>query len=770
MNFLAKWLQTIIGFTIPLPALWMAKPFLAARDETDGSGESTTNPSFFGALALMMWSVVAWLVVMVGIGAIVFAVAWLLGIPLTFTRPPTKSGPFDLVMFVLDLLKTVFFTVTFTLTFLLCVFCFGDWPFLNSFRRMRPSFQPLHRATESRIRLISLFYRLLSMLAVIGLSILPLTALIVALPAVSPNEAVLSDSVKPATTWWRRFFRRVFAIVAGVVVIVALVAISIEFVSLLGLPERGRVGAVMEKALGIAIYKVTNPKISYSDARVGEKPPKTTVTLFDLDKIEREKLERRGLSPQVIRYLSEPLSARLPKVLIQHWPFVFLAVYAFDLLLLLAVGKVPVAYNWRNLIVRWVISAMTALAFTVVVGLVVVLLAFVNGMYELNENSGVPGNVFILSDGSTDELFSNLGYGDVDNIPREVATLDRDGDPLPVPVKVKQTVGSDGKPAFLMSKEIFYTVNQTIPNPNGGVPKRRFLALRAMDDGKLAGEVHNAKLFPGGKWFDRSGVQPGPNGKSYIQTVVGDGVASLLGDDYGKPRLGVGDTFQIGDTDWIITGVIQSEGKTLGSEMWCQNTTLVTKPFGKDKYTTLVLRVEPETQDAARAMAHHLQYRYDQQKLKTFSEQDYFLDLTRTNEDFLFWIIFIAVIMAVGGVFGVMNTMFASIQARIKEVGVLRILGFKRWQILISFMLESLVIAFVGGLVGCLLGCLANGFEATSTLGGGGGGGGKRVLLKLTVDYQTFAAGMLFTLMMGRIGGLVPALSAMRMKILDTLK
>jgi putative ABC transport system permease protein len=117
-----------------------------------------------------------------------------------------------------------------------------------------------------------------------------------------------------------------------------------------------------------------------------------------------------------------------------------------------------------------------------------------------------------------------------------------------------------------------------------------------------------------------------------------------------------------------------------------------------------------------------------------------------------------------------MNTMFASIAARIKEVGVLRILGFKRWQILISFMLESLAIAFVGGLLGCALGYIANGFEATSNMSGGGGGAPKGVALKMVVDYQTFAAGMLFTLVMGRLGGLVPALSAMRMEILDSLK
>jgi ABC-type antimicrobial peptide transport system permease subunit len=115
-----------------------------------------------------------------------------------------------------------------------------------------------------------------------------------------------------------------------------------------------------------------------------------------------------------------------------------------------------------------------------------------------------------------------------------------------------------------------------------------------------------------------------------------------------------------------------------------------------------------------------------------------------------------------------MNTMFASIAARIREVGVLRILGFKRWQILISFMIESLTIAFAGGLLGCLIGSLANGFEATSQLSSGTGG--KSVTLTMQVDIQIIAGGLLFTLVMGRLGGLVPALSAMRMEILESLR
>jgi len=172
---------------------------------------------------------------------------------------------------------------------------------------------------------------------------------------------------------------------------------------------------------------------------------------------------------------------------------------------------------------------------------------------------------------------------------------------------------------------------------------------------------------------------------------------------------------------------------------------------------------------ASKAMAYHLQNRYEQAKLKAYSEPAYYAELTKTNDQFLTWIVLVAAIMAIGGVFGVMNTMFAAIAARIREVGVLRILGFKRWQILISFMLESLAIAAAGGLLGCVIGFAADGMEARSQLSSGAGGG-KSVSLKMVVDYQTVAAGMLFTLVMGRLGGLVPALSAMRMEILDSLR
>ncbi len=652
----------------------------------------------------------------------------------------------------------------------------------------------------------------------LGLSLLPLTALLIALPAVSPNEAVLTQTVPPATSWFRRTMRRLMALTGGIAVLVALLASAVAIVDVLPLPKQGQLGSIGRKVLGYSIAEMIpekppekpatpppgsstptfGPPVSKlpddpadllalrdKNARIayGMKgdPKQKREAIKDLDRINAKIEEMKPTSPylqvmlddQKKKWLGEPVWKLLPSTMVQHWPFVFLTVYGLDLILMLAIGRVPLAYNLRNLVVRWRITGLTALAFTVVVALLVALLAFVNGMYELNNGTGVPGNVIVLSEGSTDELFSNLGYGqkELRNVLTQYVTQDENGATLETPARVATMTGPDGREVYLSSQETFFVMNQAVPTRPGETPRRRFLQMRAIRDPLVAAKVHQIGLYPGGQWFSSTGVEPGPDGTSYIQCVLGEGSAATLGEDEGKPRLEPGDTFRLGDMNWIVSGIMQSAGKTFGSEVWVSDVDLVTKPFGKNgKPTTIVLRAEPDTPEAAKAIAYHLQFRYDVIKLKAFQEQAYYAELTKTNETFLTYIVAVAVIMAIGGVFGVMNTMFASIAARIKEVGVLRILGFKRWQILISFMLESLLISFLGGLLGCALGYLANFFEAKSTLSGGGGGGGKSVSLHLMVDYQTIAAGMLFTLVMGRLGGLVPALSALRLKILDSLK
>jgi cell division protein FtsX len=436
---------------------------------------------------------------------------------------------------------------------------------------------------------------------------------------------------------------------------------------------------------------------------------------------------------------------------------------------LLFIGKVPLRYNTRNLTVRWRITLLTALAFTTVVGLLCVMLAFVNGMAKLAEGSGQPGNVMVLSDGATDELFSNLQHTDFSNVEREAATTDEDGKPLAAPIGVA-TVERNGAPAALCSREVYVIVNQPIPVAPGQPQRRRFVQVRGIVDPDIAGRVHNLSLLPGGAWFSDAGVQPLPGSidkEQAIQAVIGQSAAKVLGPDSGKLALEVNDVFELGDRKWIVVGIMGSPGSTFDSEIWAKQQ-LVADRFNKQQYTSIVLRANQDDAAGAKALAYHLRNNFKPRVAAT-PETEYYAKLQAMNEQLLWGIRFVAVIMAVGGIFGVTNTMFAAISQRIKDIGVLRILGYARWQILISFLLESLAIALLGGLIGCGLGYLVDGAEATSILSSGQGGG-KTVVLKLIVDANIIGTGMLFALLMGLIGGFFPAWSAMRLRLLESLR
>lgn len=449
-----------------------------------------------------------------------------------------------------------------------------------------------------------------------------------------------------------------------------------------------------------------------------------------------------------------------------------LIVYAIDLAILLMIGRVPLAYNIRNLFVRWWITLLTAVAFLAVVGLLTALLAFVNGMYALTAESGQPGNLIVLSDGATDELFSNLGSTDVAQIERESATLDPDGRPLANPIRIRRIV-LDGREQPMASKEIYCVVNRPIENEPG---KRQFVQVRGLMDPLMAGAVHELSLLSG-EWFSEAGVRTPagarPGDRDQIEAVVGPGVARELGKKQKKESLVVGDTFGLGDREWVIVGILNSEGTSFGSEVWAKHDR-VSKMFNKSGYSSLLLRIEDAgsreaTAERAAQFADHLKRRFTNPKVNAMTEIEYFAKLSENNKIFLYVTVIVATVMALGGIFGVMNTMFAAVAQRIKDIGVLRILGFKRWQVLVSFMLESLTIAIIGGAIGLALGSLCNGLTATSVISSNQGGG-KTVILRLVVDAQVLMAGAIFTLVMGRLGGLIPALSATRLKILDALR
>jgi ABC-type antimicrobial peptide transport system permease subunit len=407
---------------------------------------------------------------------------------------------------------------------------------------------------------------------------------------------------------------------------------------------------------------------------------------------------------------------------------------------------IPLRYNTRNLMVRWRTTALTAIGFTLVVALLVVMLAFVEGLKELAANAGHSGNVIILRDGANDELFSELNVEDVHtslqglfSVNEQLARLD------------------DDRP--LVSFEVYSIATQELPPKTpGGRPSYRFLQIRGIEEPEISGAVHELKLLPGSRWFNRSGTE----------CVMGAGIARTLG-------LNLGDTFQPRPglpPVWTVVGILDSAGSPFDSEIWSKREE-VGKYFGKDNeerkqsfFTSIVVRT-PNYETAKLAAAAFRNF--SEIKLNALPERDYYDKLTESIQTFQFSAIFIAIVMAVGGMFGLMNTMFAAVSQRIKDIGVLRIIGYRRRQILYSFLLESLLIAVLGGTLGLILGSAVDGLEQTGQLSSGQGGG-KTVVFKMVVDEKVLRLAVAFTLAMGFLGGLLPALSAMRLKPLDAVR
>jgi putative ABC transport system permease protein len=430
---------------------------------------------------------------------------------------------------------------------------------------------------------------------------------------------------------------------------------------------------------------------------------------------------------------------------------------AFGLLvtaLLLVISRVPLSYNLNNLRVRWKNTGLTALAFTLVLSVMTLMLAFVAGMTKLTESSGHPENVIVLSAGTTDEGFSTLGFSDVGDIANQSG------------------VELEGAKR-LASQETYMVVNQPLENAPPNRPKRRFLQMRGIDDPQIAGLVHTVTLDKAGAWFTEAGVREGSaKGQSMIECVVGEGLARQMARDdlklqaAGKTTLTTGDTFVLNERTWVIAGVMQSSGSLFDSEVWAKRS-LVGAMFGKNTYTTVVLRAK--SADAAKELARFLKDDYTKARLSASVETDYYTGLQATNKQFLYAIWFVTIILAIGGVFGVMNTMFAAISARRKDIGVLRLMGFRKRHVVASFMLESIVLGMIGGVLGCLVGSLCDGWTANSSVSSGAGGG-KTIVLKLVVDLNIWLIGIALSFVMAFIGGLLPAINAIRLKTLDVLR
>src|SRR5277367_2326928 len=383
---------------------------------------------------------------------------------------------------------------------------------------------------------------------------------------------------------------------------------------------------------------------------------------------------------------------------------------------------IPVSYNLRNLVVRKTTTVITALGIALTVAVLLAVLALVNGLRTAFQSSGNPLQILVMRKGATAELSSAVtreAYQDL----KSMAGIARDGD----------------EP--MASLEMVTVINlPSVDSPNGmNVTLRGILPIGIhMRD--------NLKLQDG-RWF-RAGQR---------EVVVGKSIAKRY------PGAHMGNKLRFGRGEWEVVGVMDGGQSAVNSEIF-GDLNQISSDFNRaDGLSSVLLRATDVA--TVPALVNSLN---DDRRLGVLAqtEKAYYESQTNSGALLQFLGVFISIIMAVGSSFAAMNTMYAAVARRSREIGTLRVLGFSRNSIMLSFLAESLLLAGLGGLLGCLLVLPLNNI----TTGVGSFVTFSEIAFNFRVSPEIMAIGIAFALIMGAVGGLFPARSAANKEILTALR
>jgi putative ABC transport system permease protein len=224
----------------------------------------------------------------------------------------------------------------------------------------------------------------------------------------------------------------------------------------------------------------------------------------------------------------------------------------------------------------------------------------------------------------------------------------------------------------------------------------------------------------------------------------------------------LGDAIKIGRVSWNVVGIMDAAHTAYDSEIWADYDQ-VSEEFERPIYSSLLLRAK----DAASLPSIKQRIAGDRRvKLDVFGEQEYFEKQTSSALPIQILAYMVGIIMAVGSCFAVMNTMYAATVYRTREIATLRLLGFKRRNILLSFMFESVLLAICGGIVGCLLALPVHGIST----GTANFSSFAEVAFQFQITPGLIGEGILFAAVMGLAGGFLPARRAAGMPIVLALR
>jgi putative ABC transport system permease protein len=384
---------------------------------------------------------------------------------------------------------------------------------------------------------------------------------------------------------------------------------------------------------------------------------------------------------------------------------------------------IPISYNIRNLKLRKGLTLMTALGIALTVTTAVFILALLAGLNRAFVSTGDPLNVLVLRKGSQAELSGGF-----------------DAALFPT-LKTLPGVAKDSHGEPMASAE--WVVAIVLPRRDG-TGEVNVIVRGMMQDGL---ELRPGVKLDEGRWFT-----PGQR-----EVVVSQSIHKRFA------HANVGDTMQFGKGPWTVVGIFDAGGSAYESEVWGDVNQMASDFDRQGGFSSAYLRATDAV--AADALKHRVT---DDQRLRLegMLETEYYAKQTRTGAPIKFVGFLVAVIMAIGSSFAAMNTMYAAVAYRGREIATLRVLGFSRPAILTSFVLESLLLSLLGALIGIVLMLPFNGM----TTGTSNQVTFSEVVFSLRMTPAVVIAAIIFGMIMGLVGGMAPAWHAARQNILNALR
>ena len=388
------------------------------------------------------------------------------------------------------------------------------------------------------------------------------------------------------------------------------------------------------------------------------------------------------------------------------------------------IGNVPVSYNFRSIRARWTSTIVAILGIAGTVGVFVAMLSLANGFKATLVASGSPGNALVMRAGSSSEMMGGITLDSV-KLVQDAPGIARDAQG---PLVTQEVVGVMPFPLITTGTDANVQVRGVSPN-----------VLRIRTFAKIA----QGRMF-----------QPG-----LYELVVGkNATKSYAG-------LKFGDTVNFSGSTWKVVGIFDAGGSSFDSEVWCDSKLLnevLKRPDNIFQSVTVHLTSPAAFQQLKDSLVTNPQLNVD-----VMREIDYYAKQS-TAMTTLIRVLggLVAAIMAVGAVFGALNTMYSAVSERGREIATMRAVGFSSWNVILSFLFEALLISFAGGIIGCLAVLPLNGittntmnFQTFSNLA-----------FAFKITFSLLLMGVLFALVMGILGGVFPAIRAARRPVAQALR